>query len=91
MVETEEKLGRVVLWDSISADGTQAEVDFLKMKPEVKIRMARQMFEKMAPAEAHGVLQREWSEADADTFLGVVAPRPVPMSWSDPEEGDLAD
>ena len=77
MVKTEEYLGPVVQWDTISADGDQAEIDLLKMKPEYKIVMARSMFERMTPAEAYGALQREWTEADADQFLRAVTPHPV--------------
>lgn len=77
IVKAEEHLGPVVQWNTISADGDHAEIDLLKMKPEYKIVMARSMFERMTPVEAHGALGREWTEADADQSLRVVAPGPV--------------
>lgn len=86
-VNTEEKLGPVVSRDTISADGTQATVDFLKTKPEVKIHLARSLFEQMAPAEAQSALRHEWTEADADQYLRAVAPHPIPLRLSGGETG----
>ena len=72
MVNTEEKLGPVVEWGTISADGTTAEMNLSKMKPEVKILVARGLLESrlgenaMSPLDDLGI---QMSESDADLVL----------------------
>ena len=72
LVNTEEKLGPVVEWGTISADGTTAEMNLSKMKPEVKILVARGLLESrlgenaMSPLDDLGI---QMSESDADLVL----------------------
>lgn len=80
LVNTEEKLGHVVLWPTISADGTRAEMDLSKMKPGIKIHVARRLLEErlgddlFAPLDARGM---QMSESDADMVLGALSDDPV--------------
>ena len=87
LVNTEEKFGSVVLWGTISADGTRAEVDLSQMKPEVKIRAARRLLETrlgdnlFAPLDALGM---QISESDADMVLGALSADRVHVTVPDP-------
>ena len=72
LVNTEEKLGRVVLWPTITADGTKAEMDLTQMKPEIKVHVARGLLEErlgadlFRPLDTRGI---QMSESDADLVL----------------------
>ena len=76
LVNTEEKLGRVVSWPTITADGTKAEMDLSQMRPEIKIHIARRLPEErlgedlFRPLDARGV---QISESDADMVLGALS------------------
>ena len=70
LVNTEEKLGRVVQWDTISADGERAKMDATQMKPEVKILMAKNLVKKRLEAIGlESVLEGPWDESIADMVL----------------------
>ena len=87
LVNTEEKLGRVVLWPTISADGTQAEMDLSQMKPEVKIRAARALLETLLgdnALERLDVRGMQMSESDADIVLDALSADPVHITVPDP-------
>lgn len=92
LVSTEEKLGRVVLWPTITADGTKAEMDLSQMKPEIKIHVARRLLEErlgedlFRPLDALGT---EISESDADMVLGAFSADTVHVTVPDrPAEQD---
>ena len=62
LVNTEDKSGAVVQWETISADGTSVELDLSTMKPAIKIRAARTFLEAVLEAVL-GDDRRSW---DAD-------------------------
>ena len=86
LVNTEAKLGRVVRWPTITADGTKAEMDLSQMKPEIKIHVARRLLEErlgdnlFAPLDALGM---QISESDADMVLDALSADRVHTSVPD--------
>ena len=76
LVNSEEKLGPVVEWSTITADGTKAEMDLSKMKPEIKTLVARRLLESqlgdkvLEPLDAQGM---QMSESDADLVLDALS------------------
>ena len=90
LVNTEEKLGRVVQWDTITADGTRAEMELSKMKREIKIHVARRLLEErlgedyFRPFDARGM---QMSESDADLVLDALSSDRVHITVPE-DEGD---
>ena len=81
LVNTEEKLGPVVQWGTISADGTQVEVNLSNMKPELKVWMAEALLQSQSGDNA---LAGRLSESDAALIVDAVTPHPVHLKV--PEE-----
>ena len=86
LVNTEEKLGPVLNWDTITADGKQAEMDLTKANPEHKRRLARALLvdaaqqipaEELPPSVVADQIQI--SESDVDRILEALVPPGLPF------------
>ena len=77
MVNAEEKLGPVIQWGTISADGTTAEMGFSQMKPEVRPLVAQMVREMLTDTQTWLAPGMRASEVDDDTLLGVLDNLPL--------------
>ena len=91
MVNMEQRLGPVIRWGAISADGTRAEMALSKMNPEAKNLIARHLAAKVATEQGVSldINKLRLPEADADAILDALAPGWVPLNLADrPAEQD---
>ena len=72
LVDAEEKLGPVIQWSTISADGTTVEMGYSQMKPEVRPLVAQMVREMLTDSKTWLAPGIRASEVDDDTLLRVL-------------------
>ena len=83
LVNAEEKLGPVIQWGTISADGTTVEMGFSQMKPEVRPLVAQMVREMLTDSQTWLAPGMRASEVDDDTLLGVLNNLPAHLNVPD--------
>lgn len=88
LVNTEEKLGPVVEWDTIKADATSAGMDLSKMKPEIKTHVAQMVRDMILGSDTPRALGIDLAQADDDTILGRLTEIPTTVTASGGDESE---
>ena len=94
MVNATKRMGPIIQWHTITADGTHARVDLTKLNPRIKTQlapMARKLLQEIDTPEASGIrdaLGTPVSEADDDTILDAIIATPLQIVVSEDDENE---
>ena len=94
MVNATERMGPIIQWATITADGTHARLDLSKLNPKIKTQLAplaRKLLPDFDTPQAAGIrddLGTPVSEADDDTILDALMAVPLQVVVSEGDESE---